>query len=180
MIRLRPARPSTFSDCGSEPGHGDKCRAGDCSRCAVSPAARVGPTSMRAFGPGLRPANSPRSELAVQSAVRRGAAHYPGLVPHPVRLSELTTFRLGGPAPDLITVDRRPRRSRTIGRRGRSGRHRGAGAGRRIEPGGGRRRHRHPHCPDRRSAASPCEPSGRRHTWSPSGPASAGMTSSRA
>ncbi len=26
------------------------------------------------------------------------------LVPHPVRLSELTTFRLGGPAPDLVTA----------------------------------------------------------------------------
>ena len=31
-------------------------------------------------------------------------AHYPGRVPNPVLLSDLTTFRLGGPAPDLITA----------------------------------------------------------------------------
>ena len=30
--------------------------------------------------------------------------HYPGRVPTPVRLSDLTTMRLGGPAPELITV----------------------------------------------------------------------------
>ncbi len=32
------------------------------------------------------------------------AAHYPVLVPNPVLLSELTTLRLGGPAPDLVTA----------------------------------------------------------------------------
>jgi UDP-N-acetylmuramate dehydrogenase len=30
--------------------------------------------------------------------------HYPGRVRNPVLLSDLTTFRLGGPAPDLVTV----------------------------------------------------------------------------
>ena len=32
------------------------------------------------------------------------SGHYPGRVPNPVLLSDLTTFRLGGPAPDLTTV----------------------------------------------------------------------------
>ena len=37
-------------------------------------------------------------------AFSRVACHYPGRVPSPVLLSDLTTLRLGGPAPDLTTA----------------------------------------------------------------------------
>ena len=76
-------------------------------------------------------------------------AHYPVQVPHTVRLSELTTFRLGGPAP----ADHRHHSGRDRGRgwRGGSGEHGGARPRRRLEPGGRRRRHRGPDCPDRGS-----------------------------
>ena len=47
--------------------------------------------------------------------------HYPGLVPHPVRLSELTTFRLGGPAPDLITVTSATEIAQVVGDADRAG-----------------------------------------------------------
>jgi UDP-N-acetylmuramate dehydrogenase len=40
----------------------------------------------------------PRAGSALESA------HYPVLVPNPVLLSDLTTLRLGGPAPDLVTA----------------------------------------------------------------------------
>ncbi len=41
---------------------------------------------------------------AQRSSGLRADAHYPVLVPNPVLLSELTTLRLGGPAPDLVTA----------------------------------------------------------------------------
>jgi UDP-N-acetylmuramate dehydrogenase len=43
------------------------------------------------------------------------------LVPHPVRLSELTTFRLGGPAPDLITVTSAGEIAEVVGAADRAG-----------------------------------------------------------
>jgi len=43
------------------------------------------------------------------------------LVPHPVRLSELTTFRLGGPAPDLISVSSAEEIAEVVGGADRAG-----------------------------------------------------------
>ena len=42
-------------------------------------------------------------------------------VPNPVRLSELTTLRLGGPAPDLVTVRTAEEIAEVVGTADRSG-----------------------------------------------------------
>jgi UDP-N-acetylmuramate dehydrogenase len=50
-----------------------------------------------------------------------GGRHYPVRVPTPVRLSDLTTMRLGGPAPDLITVRTPDEVARVVGAADRAG-----------------------------------------------------------
>ncbi len=47
--------------------------------------------------------------------------HYPGLVPNPVLLSDLTTLRLGGPAPDLVTATTAAEIAEAVGTADRAG-----------------------------------------------------------
>src|SRR6478736_2022539 len=104
-------------------------------------------------------------ELRSTAAPPAWVPHYPEPVPNPVLLSDLTTFRLGGPAPDLVTAVSGAEIADAVGSADRAGWSPTVGSTCRSSGSA---------CGASGSSAGPAVP-----RWSPSARANTGTTSSR-
>lgn len=64
----------------------------------------LAPRGVRGAGGSTGAGGSSRAHAEPAALPETVSDHYPVLVSHPVLLSDLTTLRLGGPAPDLVTA----------------------------------------------------------------------------